>query len=315
MNQSTKEIWKDVSGYEGLYQVSNIGNVKSLSRYGINKNGHIYYVKGKLLSPSLSAYGYKRVTLTNSNGKILHTTAHRLVALAFIPNNDPIKYNQVNHKNEIKTDNRVENLEWCTASYNVNYGTRNDRVAAKMEKPIIGIDINDGHEIYFKSLSEARRQGYTSSGCLTGHIKTTKGLYLKYADDDNWEKPKIIDISKSITGISIKDETQIVFKSLHEAKRHGFSRERIKEVLRGNTDAYKGYYWKYTNDSNWERPARIRRTNEQAIYGISIKDGSTVYYNCTREACEINGWKSESCISNCIAGRMKTYKGYKWYKQ
>lgn len=113
------EIWKDVKGYENLYQISNLGNVKSLN---YNKTG-----KEKLLKPSLQNNGYLGVTFNNKEQK--RFLIHRLVAKAFLdnPNNLP----QVNHINEDKTDNRVENLEWCTAKYNTNYGTGIIRRAEK----------------------------------------------------------------------------------------------------------------------------------------------------------------------------------------
>lgn len=313
MKQS-EEIWKDIPGYEGLYMVSNLGNVYSLGRTTMSKRGTLIIKKPKMLKHHKNVYGYVNVALIDINGKRRTCGIHRLVALAFVHNPDPKNFTQINHKNEIKNDNRPENLEWCTASYNINYGTRNERVASKMEIPIVGIDIVDGHQINFKSLSQARRMGYTASGCLSGNVKTTKGLYLKYANDDNWKQPIIIDKSKSITAISVKTGKELVFKSLHDAERSGFSRVRIKTVLNGQTDSYKGYYWKVTNDSSWTKPTRIRRPNEIPIYGISIVDGHRVDYQCMREACEINGWKSESNIANCIAGRQSTYKKYKWYK-
>ena len=113
-----EEIWRPVVGYEGLYEVSNIGRVRSLDRF--------YYRlhKGKVLSPTKDRYGYLTVTL-NCNGKSKTIKIHRLVAQAFLPNPDNLP--QVNHKDEDKTNNNVDNLEWCTAKYNVNFGTRQER--------------------------------------------------------------------------------------------------------------------------------------------------------------------------------------------
>ena len=108
-----EEIWRDVEGYEGLYQVSNLGRVKSLN---YRRTG-----KEKILKPIKIKKQYMNVKLCK-NGKLKQYMIHRLVAKAFIPN--PDNKEQVNHINEIKTDNRAENLEWCDRSYNVNYGTR-----------------------------------------------------------------------------------------------------------------------------------------------------------------------------------------------
>ena len=108
--------WKDIPGYEGLYQVSNIGEIKSLNY----KQTH----KPHLLSQAKDRDGYFRVVLVKDKQR-KNKLVHRLVAEAFIPN--PNNLPQVNHKDEQAGNNIVTNLEWCTAKYNVNYGTRNKR--------------------------------------------------------------------------------------------------------------------------------------------------------------------------------------------
>ena len=120
----TEEIWKPVVGYEGLYEVSSYGRVKSLDRYVKYSDGRIYLHKGKVLSLAKDKNGYFVVSLY-FNGKHNTIKVHRLVAQAFIPNPDNLP--EVNHLDEDKTNNRVENLEWCDHKYNMNYGTRNIR--------------------------------------------------------------------------------------------------------------------------------------------------------------------------------------------
>lgn len=119
-----EEIWRPIEGYEGLYEVSNTGKVRSLDRYV--KNGHSSYKlhKGKVLSPAKDKNGYLKVNLS-CNGKNNIIRVHRLVAQAFIENFDNLP--EINHKDEDKTNNNVTNLEWCDRKYNNNYGTKIER--------------------------------------------------------------------------------------------------------------------------------------------------------------------------------------------
>ena len=122
------EVWKDVQGFNGVYQVSNYGNMRSISHVqhytdSIGRNV-TRSVKGKRLIPTPIQRGYAGVTLYD-NGKKITKCVHTLVATAFIDN--PNGLPQVNHKDENKLNNRVDNLEWCTCSYNINYGTGNNR--------------------------------------------------------------------------------------------------------------------------------------------------------------------------------------------
>ena len=127
------EVWKDIVGYEGLYQVSNLGRVKSLDKVISTRNGYSSFeksIKGRVLKQVL-VMGYLKVHLVNMNkGKSI--PVHRFMAMAFIANKN--NYPQVNHKDEDKTNNVVDNLEWCTVSYNNNYGTRNERISKNQKK-------------------------------------------------------------------------------------------------------------------------------------------------------------------------------------
>lgn len=162
-----KEIWKSIEGYED-YEISNFGRVKSL-KYG----------KEKILKQTL-ILGYFCVSLCK-NGKDKIVKVHRLVAQAFVPN--PNNYPCVNHKNENTIDNRPENLEWCTHEYNLNYGTRNERISKsrinnpKISKPIRCIETG----IIYPSIKEAQRKlGFDNSGisaCLHKRQKTCGGFH------------------------------------------------------------------------------------------------------------------------------------------
>lgn len=124
-----EEQWKDIKGYEGLYEVSNLGNVRSLDR--TVKRGQGYTIKeGRVLTPFYEEKkGYYQVVLAK-DGKAKTYRVHRLVAVAFLEN--PNNYTDVNHKDEVKTNNNVDNLEWCTRKYNNNYGTKPERTRKAM---------------------------------------------------------------------------------------------------------------------------------------------------------------------------------------
>ena len=125
------EEWKSIPGYEGLYEVSNLGRVRSLDRYVKYSNGNIHLHKGKVLSPGKNTDGYLEVVL-KCNRKCKTITVHRLVAQTFIPNPDNLP--QVNHKDEVKSNNCVENLEWCTQQYNLNYNGVLKRRSQRMKE-------------------------------------------------------------------------------------------------------------------------------------------------------------------------------------
>ena len=155
------EIWKDIEGFEGLYQVSDEGRIKSLPREIVYKDGRKKILKEKILENVKNDLGYYFVQLYK-NGEKSRKKVHRLVAEAFIqnPNNLP----QVNHKDERKTNNRVENLEWCTHEYNMNYGTRNERMKEKLfnrpdiAKAVGQYTLDDVLIETFKSVSEVERK-------------------------------------------------------------------------------------------------------------------------------------------------------------
>lgn len=159
------EIWKDVEGYEGLYLVSNKGRIC------------------RILKGRSDVNGYNTITLCDGNGGYKDAKVHRLVAQAFIPN--PHNYPIINHKDECPGNNHVENLEWCTYSYNINYRNANKSRAEKQYKAIYGINIDTKEIIEFSSLTEARKHGFNHkaiSMCLRGHSKKSQGYYWFYKE-------------------------------------------------------------------------------------------------------------------------------------
>ena len=177
------EEWKDIKGYEGLYQVSNEGRVKSLERTWTcgENNQTIRHNDEKPMKQVPIWNGYLRVCLSK-DGNNKWYLVHRLVAEAFIDNPDNLP--QVNHKNENKTLNSVENLEWCDRSYNINYGTRTKRTS----KPVEAID-NNGNVVYkFKSMREARRSGFADANilkCIKGECEKSYGFKWSYTKKED----------------------------------------------------------------------------------------------------------------------------------
>ena len=169
------EIWKDIEGYEGLYQVSNMGRVKSLGRKVKNislKRGY-RETKDKILKQYIDRYGYLKVVLTKETQRS-YFTAHRLVALAFIDN--PLNKPSVDHKNTIRTDNRVENLRWLTQKEQLNDNELSKiRHLAAREKATNSLKkkvrcITTGEE--FECINDAVRKYNICDGCI---IRCCKG--------------------------------------------------------------------------------------------------------------------------------------------
>lgn len=198
-SKETEEIWKDIKGYEGIYQVSNKGRVKRLERDIIYKDGRKYHKKELILKGSLDNGGYPQVSLRGKGGM----KVHRLVAETFIPN--PDNKPQVNHKDEVKTNNCVDNLEWMTAKENTNYGTRTERArkaldedarkamgeaARKRLSKTVAQYTKDGDLIkVWQSTNEAGRQLGLSHGNISlvalGYRKTCGGFVWKYVENKN----------------------------------------------------------------------------------------------------------------------------------
>lgn len=188
-----EEIWKDVKGYEGLYQVSNLGRVRSLDRYvncGIKNNNRVIK-KGKIIKQCIRN-NYLGVGLCNQKTQ-KSKNVHRLVAEAFIPN--PNNYSCVNHKDENKLNNCVQNLEWCTNAYNNNYGTRLNKISkaltnnSKTSKKVNQYDKNGNLIRQWESTKQIERElginnAHIGKCCQNKpHYKTSGGYIWKYAEE------------------------------------------------------------------------------------------------------------------------------------
>ena len=170
------EIWRDIEGYEGMYQVSNEGRVRSLDRTITFKDGRKRIFKGQILKQQL-ANNYNKVDLQINKYK--HSfNVHRLVAAAFIPN--PENLSDVNHKDENKLNNKCSNLEWISHIDNCNYGDRNEKVSISQGKRVMCVETG----IEYHSISFASKQCNICIDCISkcckGKRKTAGGLHWRY---------------------------------------------------------------------------------------------------------------------------------------
>lgn len=266
MKKKNESAWAPVKGYEGLYEVSTNGEVKSLN---YNRTG-----KEKVLKPGKSRGGYLRVFLYK-NGECKPHSVHRLVAEAFLDN--PENLPCVNHKDENPSNNNVNNLEFCSYQYNINYGTAIQRrvekqINGKKSKPVIALDPKTGIVVAeFHSAREAGRNGFNQgdvSACCRGDkgYKTHKGLIwcFKGTSDEEIDR-RIAELllcgktpkeraartnSKPVVGINPDTEEVVVeFPSMMEAQRRGFHSGAISLCCHGKRKSHKDLIWRYKEAS------------------------------------------------------------------
>ena len=168
------EEWKEILGFDILYEVSNFGRVRT--RYS-EKNG--YTKEYRIIEPLNNGKGYLRFNWRQSK-KQRTVYLHRLVAEAFLDN--PEKLSEINHKDEYKKNNRADNLEWCSHIYNANYGTRNERAGIARRKPVLCIETG---VLYPSTKDAAKAHGVAVtaiSNCLSGRSHKSCGLSWRYAN-------------------------------------------------------------------------------------------------------------------------------------
>lgn len=182
------ETWKDIKGYEGYYQVSSIGKIRSIDRKIVYSDGRVFNYHGKEIKTQLNK-GYEYIKISK-NSCVKTFKVHRLVAQAFVPN--PLNLPQVNHKDENKINNRVDNLEWCTGKYNMNYGTVMQRVVNNTNHKLIAEKLKNrnGKKLYqyssegklikvYPSIHEAVRNGFDKGAigrCIRKKVNMHRGF-------------------------------------------------------------------------------------------------------------------------------------------
>lgn len=230
-----KEEWKNIAGYEGIYQISSLGRVKNI------KNGRI---KKQIINK----YGYLQVSLWKNN-KNKMKRVHRLVAEAFLNNPKPHIYDCINHKDENKLNNCVENLEWCDRKYNNNYGMHNLNIAKSHSKPVLQYTLNGEFVKEWESATAASKAlGFPQSAinwCCTKKKKynSCKGFLWKYKNDDT---PISFKNGKPVLKMDKIGNILNEYKNITEAsKENNILITSITNCLKGRSKTAGGFVWMY----------------------------------------------------------------------
>ena len=251
MIKAAFELWKDIKGFEGYYQVSTWARVRSLDRWVVYPNKSKRLIKGKILKPFVNNKGYKLVTLWLRQ-KAKHFQIHRLVAEAFILN--PLNLPCINHKDEVKDNNYPYNLEWCTVKYNNNYGTHTKRSAEKQSKKVYQYDMQGNLVREWSSVSEAGRNGFEQaniSKCCLSKSKTHKNFIWSYELIENFYvndylPKKNTKLPKKVYQYD-KDYNLInIWASTKECGRNNYQQASVQRCCVGKQKFHKGYIWSYT---------------------------------------------------------------------
>ena len=339
--------WKDVVGYEGLYMVSNKGDVKRKAHFKQDTNGRILYYDEMYLSIRKDSYGYASVNLTK-DGKPKSQDVHRLVAEAFIPN--PQNLPCVNHKDEDKSNSVVTNLEWCDYSYNNTYGTVLSRRSKKSNividenlakiaqsykkehcnvttsgKFVVQLDASGNEIERYTSVSQAGkangfdRHKFSRTPAING-IKVIKGkLFLVQTKENEYipkgrkgPRPGLVGKGAKKVYQYKKDGTFIrEHNSVKEAAEYLGDRTwgaDISSCCNGKLKSSHGFIWSYGKEGVEEYKLKTaRKINQFSITGELV--GS---YDSIINAIKSLGKGTPSCIGNCLSGRTHSAYGYIW---
>ena len=320
------EIWKDIPGYETRYQVSNIGRVRSLDYSFIDILGHHRFHKGKILKLHLDEHGYYKVNLY-LNRDIHESFVHRLVALAFIPNPNNLPF--INHKDENPKNNHVENLEWCTHKYNVNYGSHNERVSRALSIPVSQFDMEGNWIRNWPSIISVNRElgtkgnmvgdccydnktdALTAKGYIWRHTKPEYGPGYKL-DPTPFINPSFIKVTQfeASTGLFVKNWINM----LQAAKANNLYETAILANCIGKTTRAGNYIWKYTRPEYkegyilyytdlYERP--VNKINCESNNILKIFPNLMMAFKDLNVSC-INGW--QRLLNTCLGKQRSAYR-------
>lgn len=300
------EVWKDIEGFEGDYQISNIGRVKALNYKGKKNNYHI-------LSLSIDKVGYHQIILKKKN-----FTVHRLVAMAFIPN--PNEYKEINHKDGIKYNNNVENLEWCTRSHNIQHAFD---MGLKINKK--GSESYQAKEVYKYGLDGRFLGKYGSiveaspnddvlrsniSACCKGKIKTAGGYIWSYKFEEIDVKAHEADLGYPVYQYDIDGKFLKKYENAQiAADETKIDHSNICSVCRGERLSTGGYIWSYKYELL--EPNEILSKRHAKVYQFDRNGNLIKEWNSVKEASQSLQINSEY-IRACCNGTKKIVSGYIW---
>lgn len=339
------EEWRDVVipngiDYTGFFMVSNKGRVKAVDRLVPYGDQTPHHRKEHIVEPhknTLETYGRCRVSLCK-DGKSKLYFVHRLVAYAFIPNPDNLP--QINHKDENPLNNCVENLEWCTHMYNNMYGTKNQRVAEKLSRAIVQLDINGNLLKVWESTNEAGRAGYDISGismCMSGKIRNhhgykwdflknyrkkfpnieyneyyTKAVPLFSPDYKECMESKNKEREIPVVQLTLDNEFVKEYSSISSAaKENGWKAQCITEPLRKKNGTCHGYKFVYKTDYE-SGEFKKYKYKEKRVVQIDSTGIVIAIYNSVPEAQKETGTSESRIFYSMSSGEY--VKGYKWIR-
>lgn len=275
-NTKEQEIWKTYPEIPFI-QASNLGRIRTIDRVVTYKNGAKHFYKGCILKQRPNKKGYMYVHVS-ANGKSIYLSVHRIVATCFIPN--PNGYPEVNHIDCDRTNNRWDNLEWCSHEYNIEY---REKYGKALSHPVFAVNLENGKVLRFESQSKAVHQLNILVGNINDVLKgrlNTAGGYWFTEDESEITEEKIREIKaimKLCQVIAVNSETSEVFwfESRQEAERQlGVDHSSISKVVRGKQ--HKACGWWFTNaDEN-----AVEKTREKFGDKVAKKVEELISEHC-----------------------------------
>ena len=269
MNKNGSEIWKTYPEFDFI-QGSNLGRVRTVDRVVTNGRG-TYVKKGRILKQQLDRYGYLFVGF-RVTGKKVNRKVHRIIAQTFLPN--PNELPQVNHIDCDRTNNNVDNLEWCTGEYNMQYKEKYGKSAAEaVGCPVYAVNLETLEVSKFPSQLEASRAlgivGQNISAVIKGKQNTAGGYWFT-EDESEITKEKLQEIKSNMLfrggaiAIDVEEQEPLYFESQHEAARRlGFGLSNVSEVIAGRQKTAHGY-WFVRADSSAVEKTKVKFGDEVA---------------------------------------------------